>query len=77
MKNLYVLCRALDACDASLLNKLVGIYPELAVHERSVDALIELFKKDQVQGRCSRALMHMGSVTGVERFLAKCVLQFT
>lgn len=40
--------RALDACDASLFNKLVGIYPELAVHERAVDTLIELFKKDQL-----------------------------
>ena len=43
-----VLYRALDKCDAGLFNKLVGIYPELAAHERSVDTLIDLFKKDQV-----------------------------
>lgn len=40
--------RALDKCDASLFNKLVGIYPELAVHERAVDTMIDLFKKDQL-----------------------------
>ena len=41
-------CRALDQCDAGLFNKLVGIYPELAAHERAVDGLIDFFKKDQV-----------------------------
>ncbi|KAJ7336604.1 Dynactin subunit 1 [Desmophyllum pertusum] len=40
--------RALDKCDAGLFNKLVGIYPELAAHERAVDVLIDLFKKDQL-----------------------------
>lgn len=45
--------RALDASDAGLFSKLVGIYPELAVHERSVDALIELFKKDQLDDKVS------------------------
>lgn len=40
--------RALDKCDAGLFNKLVGIYPELAAHERAVDGLIDLFKKDQL-----------------------------
>lgn len=42
-------CRALDKCDPGLFNKLVGIYPELAAHERAVDVLIDLFKKDEVQ----------------------------
>ncbi|KAL9983797.1 hypothetical protein ACROYT_G006027 [Oculina patagonica] len=40
--------RALDKCDTGLFNKLVGIYPELAAHERAVDVLIDLFKKDQL-----------------------------
>ena len=44
-------CRALDKCDAGLFNKLVGIYPELAAHERAVDVLIDLFKKDQVHDK--------------------------
>lgn len=43
--------RALDKCDTGLFNKLVGIYPELAAHERAVDVLIDLFKKDQVNGK--------------------------
>jgi hypothetical protein len=37
--------------DAGLFNKLVGIYPELAAHERAVDVLIDLFKKDQVHDK--------------------------
>lgn len=45
--------RALDKCDAGLFNKLVGIYPELAVHERALDTLIELFKKDQLDDTVS------------------------
>ena len=48
--NLFV-CRALDKCDPGLFNKLVGIYPELAAHERAVDVLIDLFKKDQVNDK--------------------------
>lgn len=44
-------CRALDKCDPGLFNKLVGIYPELAAHERAVDVLIDLFKKDQVHDK--------------------------
>ncbi|KAK2572218.1 Dynactin subunit 1 [Acropora cervicornis] len=34
--------RALDACDAGLFTKLVGIYPELAVHERSLDDKVSM-----------------------------------
>ena len=48
--NLFVY-RALDKCDPGLFNKLVGIYPELAAHERAVDVLIDLFKKDQVNDK--------------------------
>jgi len=48
--NLFVF-RALDKCDPGLFNKLVGIYPELAAHERAVDVLIDLFKKDQVNDK--------------------------
>ena len=44
----FCVWRALSKCDAGLFNKLVGIYPELAVHERALDTLIDLFKKDQV-----------------------------
>ena len=44
----FCIWRALSKCDAGLFNKLVGIYPELAVHERALDTLIDLFKKDQV-----------------------------
>ena len=44
----FCVWRALSKCDAGLCNKLVGIYPELAVHERALDTLIDLFKKDQV-----------------------------
>lgn len=46
---LLIAFRALDKCDPGLFNKLVGIYPELAAHERAVDVLIDLFKKDEVQ----------------------------
>lgn len=45
--------RALSKCDAGLFNKLVGIYPELAVHERALDTLIDLFKKDQLDDTVS------------------------
>ncbi|CAH3122952.1 unnamed protein product [Pocillopora meandrina] len=45
--------RALDQCDAGLFNKLVGIYPELAAHERAVDGLIDFFKKDQLDDTVS------------------------
>ena len=44
----FCVWRALSKCDAGLFNKLVGIYPELAVHERALDTVIDLFKKDQV-----------------------------
>lgn len=40
--------RALHKCDTSLFNKLVGIYPELAVHERALDTFIDLLRKDAV-----------------------------
>ncbi|KAK3739845.1 hypothetical protein QZH41_009088 [Actinostola sp. cb2023] len=38
--------RALHKCDISLFNKLVGIYPELAIHERALDTFIDLLRKN-------------------------------
>ncbi|XP_032222548.2 dynactin subunit 1 isoform X2 [Nematostella vectensis] len=40
--------RAVSKCDPALFNKLVGIYPELAAHEKAVDKLIDLLKADQL-----------------------------
>ena len=46
---LFLAFRALSHCEASLFNKLVGIQPELAFHERALDGLIDLLRKDQVR----------------------------
>ena len=58
----FCVWRALSKCDAGLFNKLVGIYPELAVHERALDSLIDLFKKDQVPFNDFSSLLSPGEL---------------
>ena len=58
----FCVWRALSKCDAGLFNKLVGIYPELAVHERALDTLIDLFKKDQVPLNDVSSLLYPGEL---------------
>lgn len=39
---------ALNTCTAELFLKIGGMYPEFALHERTLDAFIQLLKKDQL-----------------------------
>lgn len=44
-----VLClRALDQCSVDVYKKIGSLYPEMSVHERSLDFLIDLLHKDQL-----------------------------
>ncbi|XP_060687912.1 dynactin subunit 1-like isoform X2 [Hemiscyllium ocellatum] len=40
--------QALDQCSVDVYKKIGGLYPEMSVHERSLDFLIELLHKDQL-----------------------------
>ena len=42
--------RAVTKCDQFLFNKLMGIYPELAAHEKTLDSLIDQLRKDELGG---------------------------
>ena len=41
---------ALNTCDPQTLLRIGTLYPEMSVHEKSVDFYIELLRKDQVRG---------------------------
>ncbi|XP_078393705.1 dynactin subunit 1a, partial [Cetorhinus maximus] len=40
--------QALGQCNVDVYKKIGGLYPEMSVHERSLDSLIELLHKDQL-----------------------------
>ena len=43
--------RALNKCSVEVYKKVGMLYPEMSVHERSLDFLIELLHKDQLTRR--------------------------
>lgn len=45
---LLVLVRALSQCSVEVYKKIGSLYPEMSVHERSLDFLIDLLHKDQL-----------------------------
>ena len=42
------LCRVLDTCEVQLYRQMGGLRDDLMVHERALDVLIELMKKEQL-----------------------------
>ena len=44
----YSLCRVLDTCEVQLYRQMGGLRDDLMVHERALDVLIELMKKEQL-----------------------------
>lgn len=40
--------RALSQCSVEIYKKVGSLYPEMSVHERSLDFLIDLLHKDQL-----------------------------
>lgn len=40
--------RALSQCSVDIYKKISSLYPEMSVHERSLDFLIDLLHKDQL-----------------------------
>ena len=45
---LYAGCRVLDTCEVQLYRQMGGLRDDLSVHERALDVLIELMKKEQL-----------------------------
>lgn len=43
-----LLLRALTQCSVEVYKKISALYPEMSVHERSLDFLIDLLHKDQL-----------------------------
>lgn len=48
MYNLVYLFRALSSCTTEQFLKIGTLLPELAVHEKTLDMLIDLLRKDQL-----------------------------
>lgn len=43
-----ICCRILDSCDVQLYRQMGGLRDDLTIHERALDILIELMKKEQL-----------------------------
>lgn len=44
----FISARALAQCSVEVYKKIGSLYPEMSVHERSLDFLIDLLHKDQL-----------------------------
>lgn len=45
---LLTCCRILDSCEVQLYRQMGGLRDDLTIHERALDILIELMKKEQL-----------------------------
>ena len=46
---IWIDCRILKECDVQLYRQMGGIRDDLNIHEKALDILIELMRKEQVQ----------------------------
>ena len=44
-----IVCRVLGECDVQMYRQVGGLRDDLIIHEKALDILIELLKKEQVQ----------------------------